>query len=418
MRILLITARFFPESFSITNIALGLKRLGHQVTVLTGVPHYGKNKVYEGYENVRKQTYEGIEVYRVKERIRTPGTFGLIRNYLSIFKEYKRALKRLPCDFDIVFSHVMSPIFSISYVGKYCKKNNIPHFHYGLDLWPESLVATGYIKKNGLAFSIAKKYCRRVYKTCDKIAFASANVKQYFQDVLALNTPFCHIYQPCLTTPPRLETIRQHTYKKDGKLHILFCGTVARFNHLNLFIEALSHPSIASNVVFDVVGSGSELEPMKSLVAKLGLEKTVIFHGRIPSAETVAYFINSDVLFVPLYWNSVTSEMIPQKLIEYFMYGRPILGMLRGEGRKLMNSASEKNVWADQTVDDLRRSVSKMLLWTNEEFEECGSDNRRFFDNSECFKLDFICKQIETELKELVEKNQTNGYMKGGINYA
>ena len=54
MRILIVTARFYPEPFSITNMALGLKELGHTITVLTGVPNSGQWKVYDGYLGVRE----------------------------------------------------------------------------------------------------------------------------------------------------------------------------------------------------------------------------------------------------------------------------------------------------------------------------------------------------------------------------
>ena len=40
MKILIISQYFWPENFKINDIALGLKELGHEVSVLTGIPNY------------------------------------------------------------------------------------------------------------------------------------------------------------------------------------------------------------------------------------------------------------------------------------------------------------------------------------------------------------------------------------------
>ena len=93
MKIFLITPRFYPEPFTITRIAEDLVKRGHELTVLTGRPHYGKWSIYPGYEKIRYETYNGIKIIRVNEKIRKKGILGLVTNYLSIYFSYKKALK-------------------------------------------------------------------------------------------------------------------------------------------------------------------------------------------------------------------------------------------------------------------------------------------------------------------------------------
>lgn len=404
MRILIVTARFYPEPFSITNMALGLKELGHEITVLTGVPNSGQWKVYDGYEGVKEEDFNGIHIIRVNEKIKKEGFVGLVTNYLSIYHQYRKKLKKMSCEYDVVFSHVMSPIHTIDYVGRYCKKYGIPHFHYGFDLWPESLVATGYLKRRSLLFKSVKNYSKRRYSECDLIAFASPCAERYLKDYLGVKVPFKHIYQPCLTTKPSLDVVRKHSYDKEKK-HILFCGTIARFNHLSLFVEALS--SFRDDFIFDIVGSGSDLPAVEECVKKHHLEDNVIFHGRVTSEQTKQFYFNADILFVPLFWNSDTSNMIPQKLIEYFMYNRPIIGMLRGDGRDLLKKASSKNIISEQTVEELKGSLNKLKAMCNAELEACGNENRDFFDSHKEFTIQHVCKEIEKCLFDLVESNKT-----------
>jgi len=395
MKILLITARFYPEPFTISRIAKELANRGHKITVLTGRPNYGKWKIYDGYENVNFEDYFGINIIRVNEKIRKKGIFGLIKNYVSIYVEYKKALKNIPCDYDIVFSHVMSPIFAISKVGNFCKKNHIPHFHYGFDLWPESLIAAGYMSRKNIIFSFVKKRCIKIYNSCDLISFASPSTKAYFNDYLKIDKPFVHIYQPCLNDPPLIADITNHKYCSDGKIHILFCGTIAKFNHLDLFIKALDCEQFKNKIIFDLVGSGSDQNKIEKLVEETNLSNNVIFHGRVPSESTKSFYNRADVLFVPLYANSATSLMIPQKLIEYFMHGRPIFGMIKGDGANMLKQASQFNLICDQTIESIRFFMSKLCDTTIETLEKCGQENRKFYDSNERFKLEKVCDEIE-----------------------
>ena len=49
MRILIVSQYFWPETFRINDLALGLKQRGHAVEVLTGMPNYPGGKLYPGY---------------------------------------------------------------------------------------------------------------------------------------------------------------------------------------------------------------------------------------------------------------------------------------------------------------------------------------------------------------------------------
>ncbi len=397
MKILIVTARYYPETFSITNIAETFVKMGHDVTVLTGRPHYGKSKIYGGYEKKYYEVVNGVKIFRVKEHIRKKGKVSLMLNYLSIFCLYKRALKHKfkKFDFDVVLSHVLSPIFTMRGLGKFCKSRKIPLIHYGLDLWPESMAATSSLKKDGFLFIILKKYCIRLYKQCNCICFSSPSAEVYFKDYLNIKLPFYHIYQPCLTAKPSENLIFNHTYLIDGKLHILYCGTIAKFHRLDLFICALSKCQFKENIIFDVVGSGSEFENIKNLVSTLNLKKQVIFHGRVNSQDTIKYYLAADLLYVPLIYNCSTSLLIPQKLIEYFMYGKPILGMIKGDGAELLKKASNLNIISAQNISSLSDSIDIIATTYNKSLlKQCGMDNRNFYDTKKEFSLSYVANQL------------------------
>lgn len=395
MKILVITARYYPEQFSITNICENIASQGHDVTVVTGKPNYGYWKIIDGYEQVYNETINGVKVLRLNERPRKKGIVGLIRNYTSIYKEFGKFFRNHKEKYDVVISHVMSPIFSMHGLKKYCKKNKIPHIHYGLDLWPESLIASSYLTRFNPIFQLVKVYSKKVYSSCDYITFASPSVEKYFTDYLGLsNLKFKQIFQPTLTTIPEINRVRKEQYSPNH-IRILYCGTIARFHRLDLILKALKIIVDSGINLFhlDIVGSGSELDNIMALAKNLKLDNCVTFHGRVPKEDTQKYYLAADILYVPLEDNSATSKMIPQKLIEYLMYNRPIFGMLTGDGREILATASKYNFIAEQSVNSLVDTFNKIIK-SQSTFAICGRQNRTYFEDNSRFRIDVICSEL------------------------
>ena len=399
MKLLIVTPRFLPESFTIGPIAETIHQKGHDVTVLTGRPNYGLWKFYDGYEKYQKyENINGLNIIRVKEKLRKQNNFSLLLNYLDSRNKFKKELKRIKNDFDAVISIGLSPLVCLEYTGSFCKKRGIPNLMYGLDLWPESFVAASFTKKDSIIYKFIRKYSIKLYKQFDEIVYASPSACKYIEEQLNVKAKFKHIYQPCLTKYPSELLKDSHVYLKDGKLHILYCGTIAKFIHLDLLIEAVALSDFKDKLRLDIVGSGIDLEKNKELVHNNKLDDVVIFHGRVTREETVTFYKNADVLYCPLFWNCGTSNMIPQKLIEYFMYGRPILGMIKGDGADLINQASSLNVVCDQTPQDIKDGIKKILDYGNEKFATCGNNNKDFYLNNKRFYLDTVCEELLSEI--------------------
>src|SRR5574344_1863106 len=68
-RLLVLTERFFPEEFLINDLAQEWQRRGFAVEVLTQVPSYPYDKIFQGYDNCFCQTTKeipGMAIHRVK----------------------------------------------------------------------------------------------------------------------------------------------------------------------------------------------------------------------------------------------------------------------------------------------------------------------------------------------------------------
>ena len=172
LNILIVSQYYWPENFRINELSYELKKLGHNVTVLTGYPNYPSGKIFKEFLNNKKKytSYKGIRIIRVPIIPRGGTKKQLIINYLSfvfsatfigIFK-----LINLKCDNVIVFQ--TSPVFVgipssiISFI------KNSSQIIWVLDLWPETLSALGIIKRKW-QIKILRIIVNFIYSRCDLI---------------------------------------------------------------------------------------------------------------------------------------------------------------------------------------------------------------------------------------------------------
>jgi hypothetical protein len=80
-------------------------------------------------------------------------------------------------------------------------------------------------------------------------------------------------------------------------LRFLFVGNVITLKGIDLSLHALKEARI--NAVFTIVGDGPFLATAKRMAAQLGLEKQVIFRGRVPRSEALNLYPEHDVFLFP-----------------------------------------------------------------------------------------------------------------------
>jgi glycosyltransferase involved in cell wall biosynthesis len=189
MKILIVSQYFWPENFRINDLAKGLLDRGHQVTVLTGQPNYPGGTFFPGYGlfKIFKQNHEGIKILRVPLLPRGQGgSIRLFLNYIS-FALSGCILGPILCrgDFDVIFVHEPSPI-TVGFpaiVLKIFKK--APIIFWVLDLWPESLSATGAVKSSIILGGV-RRIVKFIYDRCDKVLVQS---RGFVSRIKELNIP-------------------------------------------------------------------------------------------------------------------------------------------------------------------------------------------------------------------------------------
>ena len=398
MKILIVSKVYYPEFFSVNQVAEKFVKDGYEVSVVTSVPNIGFGYNLPEYLDKKEEVLNGVKVYRLKTIPRKNSSkINIIANYLSFWSKSKRFIRHFKEEFDVVISFVISPVISMAAANIYAKKHNIPHINICEDLWPESSVAVGSIKKDSLPYKILFNWSRRLYKDVDKVIVSSPSFVSYFKDTLLLpDKEYVYINQPIL----RGEDKNIPPVKYESKKNIVYAGNIGSLQLIDKLIEAMKIVK-DKDVVLHLLGTGSQLNSILERIKLEGLEERIIYHGKFPIEKVESYFVNADGLIVILKDNGPVGKTIPNKAIQYLLYKKPIIGIIKGDGRDLLEKAGG-SIFADENAEDIANAIDKLMNTPEKEKLIMGEKNFSYYESN--LTNDKLIHSIEEELTKSVKK--------------
>lgn len=374
MKILLVTQFYYPERFSTTDIAEELVKLGNEVTVLTGKPNYGYGYILKEYKKVKEENINGVKVLRVNLKPRKHSRISIIRNYLSFHRNAKRYVCKLDNDFDVVLSISLSPVISIAPAIKYAKKHNVSHVLYCEDLWPESTVVTNAVRKDSLVYKILYRWSKKLYEKCDEIIISSPSFKQYFNDVLRItDKKFPVVYQPILNSKESLEPI---VFEK--KHNFVYAGNIGTLQLTSELVEAMKHVKRDDAKLY-LMGMGTNLAKIQKQIKDEHLEDKVEYVGALPIEKAECYYHNADALVVSLKNEGTVGKTVPNKAIQYMKYGKPLVGVIKGDAKDLLEKA-KGTLFCEGNDRQIANIFEKFCELSDKEKMLMGANNKAYFE--------------------------------------
>lgn len=396
MKILLVTQFYYPERFSTTDIAEGLVKQGHEVTVLTGKPNYGYGHILHEYKHVKYEELNGVKIHRVKLYPRKNSRMSIIRNYLSFHRNSKKYVKHLDRDFDVVLSICLSPIISAAAACKYAKKYNIPHIHYCEDLWPESVLMTNAVKKTSLMYKLLYKWSVSIYRDSDDIFISSPSFKEYFVNELRItNKSFTYINQPIIKSNNSDVTAVQYTHQHN----FVYAGNISKPQMIDELIDGMKAVKNVDAKLY-LLGMGQLTKHIQKRIKEEKIEHLVEFVGPLPIEKAEAYFTNADALIVSLRNGGYVGKTIPNKSIQYMKYGKPILGVISGDGKELLEKAKGA-VFASENPAEIAQTIENICNMPREKLTQFGKNNKEYFDSN--LTSEKICYLFSEAIKESIK---------------
>lgn len=391
MKILVVCQFYYPERFTVSDICAELVSLGHDVSVVTGKPNYCYNEIIPAYRKVKYEIIDGVKVHRVNLYPRKQSRLSIIRNYLSFHRNAKAFMRRFNEQFDVVLSVSLSPVISIAPAVLYAKKHKVKHVLHCLDLWPESTVVTGAVKKDSPMYKMLFRWSRNLYLACDKIMVSSPSFADYFKEVLhIIDKPFPYVPQPSLGVH---ENLPPATFKK--KYNFVYVGNIGTLQLIDEIAEAGKIIGTRGDVEVHLAGMGLQSENLKKYIADNSLKDIVTYYGPLPLEKAVTLYANADALIVPLKEGGTVGKTIPNKLVQYLKYARPIIGSLSGDGRDVLIK-TKGAVLVEQNAESIAKAMETIINLPADKKEEMGQQNKLYYE--EHFEIRRVAQLIEREL--------------------
>jgi glycosyltransferase involved in cell wall biosynthesis len=412
MRVLIVTQYFHPEPWRINGIVQHMVDQGHQVTVLTGLPNYPDGIIPENYRNGKNRvgTFAGAHIIRVTLIARGVSSLRLALNYLSFVITASWKALHLKNDFDIIFGYQLSPITSVIPAILLKWKWQRPLVIYCLDLWPDSILATGYSASKGLLFHTLRLISKSIYRQADLLVVSSRSFIDPFRKSVKISGS--KIYY----CPQHGDDFSEGAYGcgprlPNNKINLVFTGNIGQAQSINTLIHAANILQDHEHLVWHFVGSGSALDESKQLVMELGIADRVIFHGRKPITEMSSLYAQADALLISLNRSGWVSKTMPSKLQGYMSSGKPILGSIDGDAPLVIEEAQCGYCAPAEDAQQFAQIVRIFLALTPAQRQEMGIRARAYFEQhfSQRIAIDKLIDSLSSlHLRHITHKKDKN----------
>jgi colanic acid biosynthesis glycosyl transferase WcaI len=331
MRILLLSTYFRPDVASTGVIMSTLTdeflARGHEVSVLTSVPHYGVDRIWPEYSGrlIRTECHSSLRIHRLYTHVAKDraNLFSRLLSYgsFSLLSAAKGAV--LP-KHDVILAP--SPPLSNGVIADMLGRwRGIPFVYNVQDIWPDVAVRAGVLK-NEKTIGRLKKMETYVYKRAARITVISEGFRRNLLDKGVPDekiTVIPNFIDSTFVTPQPKDNEFSRRHNVVGKFVVLFAGNMGFSQGLETVLEAASLLAGMPEIEFLMVGSGAGRKSAEEHLKTLSISN-VRFLPFQPHSELPAMYGAADVCVIPLR-RGFTSESVPCKLFTIMAAGKPAI---------------------------------------------------------------------------------------------
>lgn len=351
MNILVLTFCYEPDltagSYKNSALVKGLLKEGGDnvnVDVITTQP----NKFFS-YE-VKAPAYEekkNLKIWRIPVPPHHTGFLDRIWSYKTYYLETQKILKKQKTRYDVVYAST-SRLFT-GYLGaRIAKKQKTTLYLDIRDIFVDSI-------KDVIKNKWIKLFLIPALKTIEKYTIKRANhinlvsggfvnyFKKYYKGTISTYTngvdEIFYEYDFSKSEPD----------ESQPKI-ITYAGNMGEGQGLEKII-----PNIASRTngkyLFKMIGGGGRKQPLIDKIKELNVTN-VIFVEPVSREKLLAYYKDSDFLFLHLNDYPAFEKVLPSKIFEYAATGKPIIAGISGFSKSFMEQEVDNVIFFEQCNDE------------------------------------------------------------------
>lgn len=385
---------------------------GHDITVLAGMVHYNtgkKREIYKGRFIYEDQYSERTKVIRchVSEAYNV-NFLGRLWAYFSfVFSSIYAGLFKASGKFDVIL--VTSPPLFVgitAYVLSLIKRT--PFIFEVRDLWPESAIDTGVLK-NKTIIKLAYWFEQFMYKKAKLInvltpAFRDKLIQEKGvpaeKIIFIPNAADFSISDELLNSNFDRDQFRKEHDLTD-KTVITYVGAHGVANHLIQVVDTAEIMRDNDKVLFQLIGSGMQKPMIQEEVKKRALTN-VKFVDPVPKKEVFKYILASDYGASILKKVDTFKTIYSNKTFDYMACKRPILMVIDGVSRQLVEDAACGVYVEPENPKDFAEKINTYINTSEAIRDQEGNAGYQYAKDH--FDRDVLAKQYLTSLETIATK--------------
>ena len=360
------------------NLARGLLAQNWQPVIFAAsFGHWKRNQRLPGLS-----LYKDVELDAFKFRFfKTPGYrgngVGRLLNMLCYFLValLPASTRRIPSP-DIIIGSSVHPLAALA-GALLAKRHGVPFIFEIRDLWPETLVHMGRVKKNGLFTRFLYALEARLLRMADKVLVLLPHADRY---LVQKGVPAEKI--SWLPNGVKLTEPRAHQAHSNDTV-IMYLGAHGNANDLGTLLRAiryLQQQLDCLEATFRFIGDGPAREAAIQMASDYQL-KNVSFEEAIPGEEVGTKLSEADACFfavadIPeLYQYGISLN----KIFDYMAASRPMIAALSSANNPVAEADAGLTVAAGED-EKLGKALHQFISMTPAERQKMGNNGRKYVE--------------------------------------
>lgn len=248
-----------------------------------------------------------------------------------------------------------------------------PLILYCHDLWPAS-VSAGGIKEGGFLYRFLLAMSKWLYRNSDEVIISSKPFADYFRNVLGIERQLAYlpVFAESVFEEMKMDTA------ESAETHFVFAGNIGEMQSVETILYAAKELIDEDRIRIHIVGSGTSRKKCEQLAEDLGVNN-VAFYGHLSLSELPFYYKMADAMIVTLKANKTLSYTLPNKVQSYMAAGKPIIGAINGEARRIIEESGCGYCSAAEDYKGLASLIRKFAA-EKERHEQFGRSARNYYD--------------------------------------
>ncbi|MEO5990238.1 MAG: glycosyltransferase family 4 protein [Ferruginibacter sp.] len=312
-----------------------LSQKGYEVTIFAssimhnmGIDLISDNKIY------LEKSYEDIKFVHIKSKFYKTNGMNRIISSLQFHFRLKKYIKKLKKP-DVILHTAYIPFgLGLYYTAKRLNSKYIVEI---VDLWPETFVELGVIKKGNPLLYFAYLAERWLYQRADNVVFSMEGGINYIQDKKwdienggKINLEKIHYINNGVDLADFKKNLETHILDDKDLSNtdikkIVYLGSIRLANNLKQLVDAASLLRFHKDIVFLLYGNGEDRERLEKYCIEQSIDN-IIFKEKWIDPKYVPYVLSCSTVnilnYMPGHFGGYGGSQ--SKMFQYMASGKPI----------------------------------------------------------------------------------------------